>query len=1277
MKMMTIPKFDGDFEHWSMLMENLLRSKEWWDMIESGYVEPARGEILTDAQRQELAEKKLNDLKVKNYLFQAIDKSILKTIIQKDTAKQMWDSLKTKYQGNERVKRAQLQRLRRDFEILEMKETENITEYFSRVLLVATDMRNLGEDMQDIKIVEKILRTLSEKFTYIVCSIEESKDIDSLTVDALQSSLLVHEQKIVRHSKGNMKEEQVLKVSHEAGNSSGLGGRGRGSFGRGHGRGRGRGSFNKSLVECYKCHNLGHYQFECPNAEKKVNFVEFNEEEELLLMAHVELRGSKMEDLWFLDSGCSNHMTGAKKWFSEIDESFGHSVKLGNNARMAVEGKGTIKVKVNGLIQVIQDVYYVPELSNNLLSMGQLQERNLAILIQNKSCKVYHPSRGIIIETQMSANRMFAILGEEISSDSCFQVKTADETHLWHCRFAHLNYKSLKTLSSKEMVKGLPHIETCTKVCENCLVGKQKRESFPKKSTWRASKNLQLIHADICGPITPISISQKRYLLTFIDDHSRKMWSYLITEKSEAFAMFKVYKASVEKESGLPICCLRTDRGGEFCSREFEEFCKNEGIKRQLTAAYTPQQNGVAERRNQTIMNLVRSTLTERKMPKEFWAEGVKWITYVLNRSPTSALQDQTPEEVWSGIKPNVKHFKVFGCIGHVHIPEAKRVKLDNKSCKCVFLGISEESKAYRMYNPISKKITVSRDVVFEEEENWDWGRKNVDGADDDSHVILTWENDGENGEEEFLHEEEPAENNNNGAATEPEQAVEEDEVAVAAGVRPARASRPPSYLLDYECGHVTLQQEEVPAQLCDSYLLGDYALQVITALGDPTSFEEAVRHQEWREAMKAEIEAIERNQTWELSTLPEGVKTIGVKWVFKTKYDEDGEIDKFKARLVAKGYAQRYGVDYDEVYAPVARWDTVRIILATAACKNWTIYQLDVKSAFLYGELNEVVYIDQPQGFVKKGNEEKVYRLRKALYGLKQAPRAWFSKIESYFIGEGFEKCDFEHTLFVKTEQKGQILIVSLYVDDLIVTGNCGRMILEFKDSMKRRFDMTDLGKMRYFLGVEILQREEGIYMCQRKFAREVLERFEMDLSNGVSSPIVPGTKVSKKGGGAVLDVTLYKQMIGSLMYLTVTRPDLTFAVGLASRFMENPTEAHFQVVKRILRYVRSTVEFGVMYKRGGDNELEVYTDSDYAGDLDDRRSTSGFVFLIAGGAVSWSSKKQPIVALSTTEAEYIAAVSCATQAIWITRVLGKIGEYQESCITVKCEESSSSWAQ
>lgn len=297
-------------------------------------------------------------------------------------------------------------------------------------------------------------------------------------------------------------------------------------------------------------------------------------------------------------------------------------------------------------------------------------------------------------------------------------------------------------------------------------------------------------------------------------------------------------------------------------------------------------------------------------------------------------------------------------------------------------------------------------------------------------------------------------------------------------------------------CNQEEIIEEENAAYVTDAvdnYMFGDLLLQVTTALDDPTTFDEAAGHQVWREAMKAEIESIEKNETWELSTIPKGTKTIGGKWVFKTKYNEDGEVDKFKARLVAKGYAQRFGIDYNEVYAPVVRWDTIRMIIATAARRNWIIYQLDVKSVFLHGELHEVVYVDQPQGFVKKGSEEKAYKLKKALYGLKQAPRAWFSKIESYFIMEGFEKCDIEHTLFIKTEKQGQILIVSLYVDDLIFTENCENMILLFKRSMKENLDMTDLGKMRYFLGVEVLQKEEGIYICQRKFAKEVLERFEM----------------------------------------------------------------------------------------------------------------------------------------------------------------------------------------
>lgn len=293
-------------------------------------------------------------------------------------------------------------------------------------------------------------------------------------------------------------------------------------------------------------------------------------------------------------------------------------------------------------------------------------------------------------------------------------------------------------------------------------------------------------------------------------------------------------------------------------------------------------------------------------------------------------------------------------------------------------------------------------------------------------------------------------------------------------------------------------------------------------------------------------------------------------------------------------------------------------------------------------------------------------------LYGLKQAPRAWFSRIEAHFTHEGFQKCISEQTLFIKQNSEGKILIVSVYVDDLIFTGDDEQMMLEFKKSMMKVFDMTNLGKMRFFLGIEVLQKDDGIYVCQRKYALELLKRFGMEESKAVMNPIVPGFKIRKNEGGVRVYETYYKQIVGSLMYITTTRPDLMFVVSLISRFMANPTEVHLQAAKRALRYLKGTVDFGICYKKNGNKELIAFTDSDYAGDLEDRKSTSGYVFMLSGGAVSWSSKKQPIVTLSTTEAEFVAAAACACQAVWMRRILEKLNHVQDGCTTVLCDNSS-----
>ncbi|GAU39416.1 hypothetical protein TSUD_323640 [Trifolium subterraneum] len=1037
----SIPKFDGFYDHWAELMENLMRSKDYWSLIETGII--VAPENPTPEQTQAATESRLKDLK----------------------------------------------------------EDESVNDFFLRTLVIANKMTAHGESLGQSQIVEKILRSMTAKFEYVVCSIEQSSDTTTMSIDELQSSLLVHEGRMNHHKA--KQEEQALNITNLGRGNGNTRGRGRNSS---RGRGRGRSNIPKEHVECYKCHKLGHYHNECPSWEENANFAsKFNEHEEILLMTQQQPCTNTSDQVWFLDSGCSNHMIGIKEWLFDFDDKFRETVKLGDNSTMQVMGKGNVKLYLAGKVSVITDVYYLPELKNNLLSIGQLQQKNLIIVFSKDVCKIFHEEMGLMVTTQMTVNRMYIILAP-VMLPSCFKVTNKDESHLWHCRYSNLSFKGLNALAKREMVKGLPMVKDNQTVCSDCVVSKQHRDTFPKSTTWRATSKLELIHSDICGPINPTSNGG----------------------------------TLVEKEADCAVKCLRTDRGGEFTSSNFNEFCSEHGIQRQLTAAYTPQQNGVSERKNRTLLNMVRSMTTGKNVPKRFWPEAVVWATYVINRSPTLSVKDVTPEEAWSGTKPLVSHFKLFGCIGYVHIPEAQRRKLDPEGIKCVHSAQQSQLQ----------EETISEYEQVTATENVDQG---INIEDEQGHEEHTTDEEDDNVE------------GNTGATKQ----------------LPPRAKNPPGWGHDY----VTNMEESDIEQMQN--------LAVFCNDSDPHTYEETSKLTVWRKAMDQEIESIERNDTWELVSLPKEAKMIGVKCIFKTKYNENGEVEKYKARLVAKGYSQQHGIDFNEVFAPVARWDTIRTILAVAASQGWFVYQFDVKSAFLHGELQENVYIDQPPGYCKENG--MMYKLKKSLYGLKQAPRAWYSKIESYFVQENFVKCQHEH-IFVKQDKIGSILIVSLYVDDLIFTGNNEAMFESFKRSMKNQFAMTDLGKM---------------------------------------SPMVPGNKLTKDENGKPVDTTSYRQMIGCLMYLLATRPDLTFSVCLIARYMERPTETHLAASKRVLRYLKGSLDFGILYKRNCELTLEGWSDSDYAGDLDDRKSTSNYVFMLGFSPVSWSSKKQAIVTLSTIEVD------------------------------------------
>ncbi|KAD1378135.1 hypothetical protein E3N88_42917 [Mikania micrantha] len=377
------------------------------------------------------------------------------------------------------------------------------------------------------------------------------------------------------------------------------------------------------------------------------------------------------------------------------------------------------------------------------------------------------------------------------------------------------------------------------------------------------------------------------------------------------------------------------------------------------------------------------------------------------------------------------------------------------------------------------------------------------------------------------------------------------------------------------------------------------------------------------------------------------------------------------KARLVAKGYVQKHGVDYGEVFAPVARIESVRLILAVAAQSGWWVHHMDVKSAFLHGELKELVYVTQPEGFVKKGAEQKVYKLTKALYGLKQAPRAWNTKLDGVLKGLGFEKCKHEPAVYRKGKQD-DTLIIGVYVDDLLITGGCTEKIKEIKKSMEERFEMTDLGLLSYYLGIQVTQSSQGIKLQQTSYAKKILDEAGLRDCNSTRFPMEPGLKLSKNEIGDDADATQFRKWIGCLRYLVNTRPDLSYSVGYLSRFMQTPKQAHVQALKQVLRYVKGTTRLGLCYKRGGGDLLYGYSDSSFSADKDDGKSTSGMVFFYGNRPVAWNSQKQTTVALSSCEAEFMAASSAACQAIWLRGLLSELTGREEAQVEIRVDNKS-----
>ena len=699
------------------------------------------------------------------------------------------------------------------------------------------------------------------------------------------------------------------------------------------------------------------------------------------------------------------------------------------------------------------------------------------------------------------------------------------------------------------------------------------RKPFKSVGGIKTTRKPQIIRSDVCGPMSVQSFTGKLYFVTFIEDYSRCVKVYFIRKKSEVLAKLKEFEVAATNEAGYKIGTLRTDNGGEYTSRELEDYLKKKGIKHETSVSHSPQQNGVAEHMNRTLLESARAMVYHAGLSKKFWAEAINTAAFIRNRVVT-ATTGQSPYERWYGKVPDVSQFRVFGCIAYAHIPEAERRKLGMKVNKLRFLGYSDTQKGYRLFDVRNNKVIVKRDVIFNEA---DFGHQKESVEMDIGKEVYA--------QNKLV--DEGTSNTSDNVFSKDEQVLPRRSQRTTKGVPPAR------FGLDENIGASEATHVAFHA-----------------GIEEPATIEEAFNSEyskEWKEATDSEYQSLLENETWDLVDLPENRKAIDCKWVFKVKYDENGQVDRFKGRLVAKGYSQQYKINYEETFSPVVRFSSIRTLLAFAVEKEMIIHQMDVKTAFLNGELEEEIYMEQPEGYQVPGKEDKVCRLKKSLYGLKQSPRCWNRAFTEEMKKQNFRQSQADTCIFIKEGSQAsnikEITIIAVYVDDLIIITPNQNEMDEIKGHLSKAFKMKDMGSLHYCLGVNIEQTKDGLRLSQKQYIMKVIERYGLQDANPVSTPMDLNVKhVADDGYSKAEDKTQYQSVIGSLLYAAIaTRPDISHAVDL-SKFNSAPTEAHLTAAKRIIRYLKGTINTSIQYRKTGNLEVIGYSDADWANDMEHR---------------------------------------------------------------------------
>ncbi|RVW35033.1 Retrovirus-related Pol polyprotein from transposon TNT 1-94 [Vitis vinifera] len=666
------------------------------------------------------------------------------------------------------------------------------------------------------------------------------------------------------------------------------------------------------------------------------------------------------------------------------------------------------------------------------------------------------------------------------------------------------------------------------------------------------------------------------------------------------------------------------------------------------------------ERKNRHLMEVARSLMIASNVPKQLWGEAILTTTYLINRMPSRILQFKTPCQILLAAYPFARIIssilvKVFGCTAFVHIHKSQRRKLDPTATKCIFLGYSPNQKRYKCYSPTTKKFYTSMDVTFFENQPF-YPKTAIQGENWSTDEFQFWETE--------ISTTSPLSSSLPPQIDSTISVPKKNSLDVPA-VTPESTTQGSNTIYDLDSSN-DLDDLDQPIALrkgvrsCTQHPISNHVSYgklsqnfqaFITSLEDdriPSNIQEALQQPEWKTAVQEEIQALEKNGTWEISELPEGKRPVGCKWIFTVKHYPDGSINRFKAQLVAKGFTQSYDIDYEETFAPVAKLNSIRVLLSVAVNLDWNLHQLDVKNAFLNGELEEEVYMKIPPSVETPENSGKVCKLRKSLYS--QA----------------------DHTLFMKHSKEGEMTMFIVYVDDIIITGDDEEGIGNLKKLLAREFEIKDLGQLRYFLGMEVGRTKEGIVVTQRKYVLDLLQETGMLGCKPVDTPMDPIGKIDKDNDSHPTDRDRYQRLVGKLIYLTHTRPDIGFVVSMVSRYMNNPTERHMKAIYRILQYLKKSLGRGLYFKKTLSREVEVFTDADWAGSLIDRRSTTGYCSYVWGNLVTWRSKKQFVVARSSAKAEFRTMAHGICEGMWLQKILKELGIISNSTMTVLCDNKA-----